>query len=610
MSARRFIIPIIAILFFFVPLFTSNEYYVHSVAAKVCIYVILVAGLDLVVGYSGDVSVGHAGLFAVGAYAAAILMSRFDTPFLLAAIIGVALGAVFGLLLGVPALRLSGPYLAVTTIAFGLIIQTFVNEAVWLTKGSEGIREVPRLQYFGFSFEGNNFYYFVYPFMVFSLIGVHRLVSSYWGRAFEALKENSLAAECSGVSRYRYKLSAFVLSAMLAALAGALFAHIDKYVGPTTFSLQNSILFLIALIFGGVRSVFGNIIGTLIVVVLPDVFNRFADYQLLAFGTLLLFTLYFLPGGLAGLARVLLAKFFPPRKTATPTTDDASMETTAEREREAQKLNEVIARHATSSNGHALLEIKDLTIAFGGLIAVKNLDMKIKPGEVHALIGPNGSGKSTTVNMLSGVYRPTGGNIAFNGRTLERAAPNAISRAGIARTFQNVALFGDMTVLENVLVGLHHTFHSGVVGLLHVLLATPRAKREEREARARAQSLLDFVRLGHLTNERAKNLPYGKQRLLEIARALAQDPSLILLDEPAAGLTSGEITEVDELIDKLRARGLAVLLIEHHMDLVMAVSDEITVLDFGQKIAEGKPAEIQMNERVISAYLGTASTVQ
>ncbi|GAC1446854.1 MAG: hypothetical protein NVSMB56_09550 [Pyrinomonadaceae bacterium] len=177
---RRFIIPIVAVLFFFVPLFTSNGYYVHSVAAKICIYVILVAGLDLVVGYSGDVSVGHAGLFAVGAYTAAILMSKSDTPFLLAAVIAVAFGAVFGLLLGVPALRLSGPYLAVTTIAFGLIIQTFVNEAVWLTKGSEGIREIPRLQYFGFSFEGNNFYYFVYPFMVFSLFGVHRLVSRSW----------------------------------------------------------------------------------------------------------------------------------------------------------------------------------------------------------------------------------------------------------------------------------------------------------------------------------------------------------------------------------------------------------------------------------------------
>jgi branched-chain amino acid transport system permease protein len=606
---RRFIVPVAAVAFFFLPLTTANAYYIHSVAAKICIYVILVAGLDLVVGYSGDVSVGHAGLFAVGAYTAAILMWKFQTPFGFALIAAMMLGAVFGLLLGVPALRLSGPYLAVTTIAFGLIIQTFVNEAVWLTKGSEGIREIPPLAFAGLSFEGNNFYYFVYPFMLLSLIGVHRLVSSYWGRAFEALKENSLAAECSGVSRYRFKLSAFVLSAMLAAVAGALFAHIDKYVGPTTFSLQNSILFLIALIFGGVRSIFGNILGTIIVVVLPDVFNRFADYQLMAFGTLLLLTLYFLPTGLAGLLRPLTERILPRRKSATPTTasvmSQSPSEQDAQREMQAHAIQSIIAQTNAPQNGDALLETRDLTIAFGGLVAVKNLNMQIRAGAVHALIGPNGSGKSTTVNMLSGVYRPTSGQIIFKGQTLDRAQPNAISRAGIARTFQNVALFGDMTVLENVLVGLHHTFQSGFVGLLNVLFATPRARREEREARARAQALLDFVGIGHLAHERARNLPYGKQRLLEIARALAQNPSLILLDEPAAGLTAGEIAEVDDLIDKLRARGLAVLLIEHHMDLVMAVSDEITVLDFGQKIAEGKPAAIQTNERVINAYLGT-----
>jgi branched-chain amino acid transport system permease protein len=246
--------------------------------------------------------------------------------------------------------------------------------------------------------------------------------------------------------------------------------------------------------------------------------------------------------------------------------------------------------------------LNNLTIAFGGLVAVNGLDMRILPGEVHALIGPNGSGKSTTVNLLSGVYTPTGGNIRFAGENIDRAAPHAISRLGISRTFQNVALFGDMTVLENVLVGLHHSFHGG---LLHVLFRTPRAVREEREARERARSLLAFVGLEHLADQHARNLPYGQQRLLEIARALAQDPALILLDEPAAGLTSGEIAVVDDLIDKLKAQGLSILLIEHHMDLVMAVADEITVLDFGKKIAEGAPSEIQQNERVISAYLGT-----
>ncbi len=582
-----------ALAFLFVPFVTKNPYYVHSVACKVCIYVILVAGLDLVVGYSGDVSVGHAGLFAAGAYTAAILVTKTHWPFLPAALAGIAMGALFGLLLGVPALRLSGPYLAVSTIAFGLIVQTVVNEAEPLTEGSLGIQNIPKLTFGRFDFENNNLYFLVYPLMLLALLAVNRLASSYWGRAFEALKESSIAAECSGISRYRYKLSVFVLSAALAGLAGALFIHIDKYVGPTTFSLQLSILFLIALIFGGTRSLLGNVLGCVVVVVLPDVFNRFADYQLMAFGGLLLFTLYFLPGGLAGLLKRVFSFGRRGAVVAAPAVSpsgDTGIVVRAEDEKPAAD--------------DVLLETSGLTIAFGGLVAVDQLDLAIRRGTVHALIGPNGSGKSTTVNLLSGVYRPTGGGVAFAGKTLEKATPFAVSKAGIARTFQNVALFGDMTVLENVLVGLHHTFHGG---LGHVLLRTPRAVREERAARARALQLLDFVGIADLAGERARNLPYGKQRLLEIARALAQDPRLILLDEPAAGLTSGEIAAVAALIVKLKARGLAVFLIEHHMDLVMSVSDIITVLDFGEKIAEGRPAAIQKNPQVIAAYLGTSA---
>ncbi len=620
---RRFGPLLVAVLFALIPLVIEDTYIVHGVLAKICIYVIVVAGLDLVAGYSGDISVGHAGLLAIGAYTSAIICWKFGAAWAAATGLGpgflwlatvpisIALAALAGIILGVPALRLSGPYLAMTTIAFGLIVQTIINESEHLTKGSTGITEIPPLTFGRFNLDGNNFYYLTYFAMLGVLFLKRQLITSYWGRAFESLKENALAAECSGVSRYRFKLGAFVLSAAFTGLAGALFIHLNKYCGPLTFSLQFSVDFLIMLILGGTRSLVGNIIGAAIVVALPDLFNDIAEYQLMIFGGLLLFTLYFLPGGIVGLFVTIARKAFRsgPLARMFRTEPVAISAEEAHREASALHIDAVHARGkaagaADSSAGTSLatlLQTDALTIAFGGLIAVNKLDLNVLPGEVHALIGPNGSGKSTTVNLLSGVYRPTDGRIVFRDQPIS-GTPHDISKAGIARTFQSVALFGDMTLMENVMVGLHHTFSS--VNLIDIFFSTPKARREERAARARAELLLEFVGLGSLATEQAKNLPYGKQRLLEIARALAQDPRLILLDEPAAGCTAGEIAAIDEIITKIKAAGVSILLIEHHMDLVMNVSDRVTVLDFGQKIAQGTPAEVQRNERVISAYLG------
>jgi branched-chain amino acid transport system permease protein len=609
----------LVVLIALLPLGVHSRYY-QSIAVIIGLHTIVSVGLSLLMGYAGQVSLGHAAFYGLGAYVSAIASTRLGlNPWLAlptAAVItgGLAAG------IGMPIFRLRGHFLAMATLGWGIIAYIVFNEMREVTGGPSGLTGIPNLQLFGVPLNTDVRYYFlVWAFALGVIFLSRNIVDSRVGRALRAIHGSESAAAALGVHTARYKVAVFALSAVFASLAGSLYAHYLLFVNPPPFSFKFSIELLVMVMIGGLAHIWGALFGAALITILGESLratipllmgHASGEYEIIAFGLILMGTMIALPEGLWPWLTATADRLNRRRKAENPGHVPASVgdngfaapaASAREGPEESRMIHSLQGQKRHGEPPDPILEVEGLSKAFAGLQALSHVSFVVHPREILAIIGPNGAGKTTLFNVIAGALPPSGGSVRYFGRPIQHLAANRVATAGLVRTFQNVRLFANMTVLENVMVGLHHRTRAGMAA---AALRLPWERTEERIIRSEAGRLLVLTGLGDRGDLAAANLPFGQQRVVEVTRALAADPTILLLDEPGAGLSVGERERLRDLVRRIRASGVTVLLVEHDMDLVMDLADRIVVLNYGEKIAEGTPAEIQNNPEVVAAYLG------
>ena len=586
MSLRnRFLLGFVVLLAV-MPQLPVPEFWITQ-ANYIGLYSLVAIGLVLLTGIAGLTSFGQAAFVGLGAYTAAYLNLTHGVSPWLTIFAGLLLTTLVALVLGWITLRMSGHYLPLATIAWGLSLYYLLGNIEGLGK-YDGLLGIPAMEFFGTVLNtGRSFYYLLWTLVILAALAVIHLLDSRTGRAMRALKGGVTMAEAMGVDTFRMKVTAFVLAALLACISGWLFAHFQRTVNPSPFGLNKGIEYLFMAVIGGVGHVWGAVVGAAAVklmedqlqVLLPALMGNSGNYEVIVFGILLVLALQHARDGIWAAVEARLPKLRRVRDW-----DDA----------------EPLPESTKPAAGELVLDVKEVRKQFGGLVAVNDVSFDVRAGEIVGLIGPNGAGKSTTFNLVTGLLPATRGEVRLRGERIDGLPSRLIARRGVARTFQHVKMIPGMTVLENVALGAHLRGHQGVAAAMLRL-----DRKEERRLLREAERQLQRIGMGELMHEQAGNLALGPQRLMEIARALCADPALLLLDEPAAGLRHKEKQGLADVLRQLRGEGLSILLVEHDMDLVMTLTDRIVVMEFGTKLMEGTPAEVQASPKVRAAYLGT-----